>query len=632
MRNLSGYLKRILSLISLFVPFFFISITPLLAQEDEFYVNSYFVHTIKEDKVNTTLTLQLTTDRTRVLSIYTTSLQVKNINPKCYINGTEEIKCDRYIRTSVTDIQFDLKNRVITPESPFEITIVYTTPNTNEIAYNLQSKVLDATTKEVIVKYPKEKGEFSWASENIQNKELENNLYKVTFKEPKNPEVYIFFSNGIQYKFTVNRVFTNTTDQIQTFELILPMDSEFQAIIWEEISPLPTSSITDDDGNYIFSYMVEPNKTLDCHITGFIQKEVNSHNTQPKEVLTKKIGYWEMIDTVEIQRVLNFMKDKGLVINENAKDITLLKEKEKEIFYKYLYQYVIYRLDYNDDIKLGQIESTRSSISSIIRNSTSLTPVNFADFYIALLRYFSIPSRMVLGYVSNISGYTTDGFYHYWVEYYDITKSEWVSVDPFMEKYRKQNLFNNELADHIAILRRGKNPMSPTLTFYTPNDFLVELDNKDFKERSLLVKTNLSMDDYDITKKYIRADIDILNNGNIAISSIKLDKSNLRKISQYIDSVNNTTSKLLLPKQNHNIQLNIPFEKMNSNKLFITGSVSNLTGISENITMKLDLPNSTPKYITILSKILSLIFFSVVLLLSYLLFKTIKKLKCKQQV
>ena len=632
MKSLNGYLKKILLFISLFSLFFLHFKTDTLAQDSQFLVNSYFVHTINTDSVDTKITIQLTTETTRVLSIYTATIQAKNISPKCYINKTEEVQCDRYNRTSVTDIQFGFNNKVITPENPFEIIITYTTPHSNEISYNLPSKVLDTNTKEVIVKYPKGKGEFSWASENIQNKGQEGNLYTITFQKPQNPEISLFFTKDIQYKFVVNRVFSNPTEQVQTFELILPMDSEFQKVLWKEINPMPSFSTIDEDGNYIFSYMVEANKTIDCHITGFIQKETSTNTTQPKDFLTKNTGYWEITDTTEIQRVHSFLKDKGLEIHPDITDISLLSEKQKEIFYKYLYQYVIYRLDYKKNIKLGQVESPRTDIPSIIKNSSSLSALDFANFYIALLRHFSIPSRMVLGYISNISGYTTDGYYHYWVEYYDDTKQQWVSVDPFMEEYRKQNLFGNDFADHIAIIRRGKNPMTPTLTFYTPNDFLVTLENKDIQEKRLIINKSFSLEDYDITKKYLKGYINLSNSGNIAISDIRLEKSSLGKISQYIDSTSNTTSTLLLPGQNHNIQLNLPFEKINSNEIMIAGKVSNISGVSEDIVLKTKIPNGIPTYVIILSKVLSFIVFSVIILFSYVIFKSIKKYKWTQQV
>jgi len=333
MRSLIGYLKKILLLISLLFLLFSFSKTTTFAEENTFKVSSYFTHTIKESTIDTNVVIQLNTDVTRVLSIYTATIQAKNITPKCYINGTEEIECNKYNRLSVTDIQIDFQNRVISPESTLELVLTYSMPYENNISYNIPSKVLDAETKEVVIKYPSNKGEFSWASESITSKSNNGEEYIATFKNPKEPEISIFFTDGIQYKFTVNKVFTNPNDQIQTFELVLPMDSENQVIIWEDISPLPTYSTIDDDGNYIFSYLVEAKQTVDCNIIGYIQKIGNVKTEEEiKSFLTKEGGYWEILDRSEIKRFIDFMKDKGFEVNENVKDIKLFKDNQNQLF------------------------------------------------------------------------------------------------------------------------------------------------------------------------------------------------------------------------------------------------------------------------------------------------------------
>lgn len=632
MRSLIGYLKKILLLISLLSSFLLFSKTTAFAEENTFKVSSYFTHTIKESTIDTHVIIQLNTDITRVLSIYTATIQAKNITPKCYINGTEEIECKRYNRLSVTDIQIDFQNRVISPDSTLELVVTYSTPYDNNISYNMPSKVLDAETKEITIKYPRNKGEFSWASESVTNKNQNNKEYILTFKNPKESEISIFFTDNIQYKFTVNKVFTNPNDQIQTFELVLPMDSENQVVIWEDITPLPTYSTIDDDGNFIFSYLVEPKQTIDCNIVGYIQK-TNNVKTQ-KEVLsflTKEGAYWEILDNSEIKRVVNFMKDKGFVINENTKDIKLFKDNQKSVFYKYLYQYVIYRLNYKEDIKLGDLQTSRAGASTIIKDANNANPIDFADFYIALLRHFSIPSRMVLGYISNISGFTTDGYYHYWVEYFDMTKNEWVAADPFLEKYYKKPFLGGDLVDHIAILKRGKSPLTPTLTFYTPTDFLLSVDDGEFKEKNLSINANLSTNSYDITRKHLKAYINLSNSGNIAISDISFKKSNFGTVTKYIDSVNNTTSALLLPKQNLSIQLNIPYEKIHSSELYIEGEIKNIAGNTQNIIMRSEIPNGVPSYILVMSKILSILTFIGILLVIYILFKIVKRFLWTQQ-
>lgn len=626
MKSLIGYLKKTLLLISLFLFFFHFSPIKAYSQEPIFTVNTYFEHTINDSKIDSKVIVQLSSNITRVLSIYTTTIEASNITPKCFINN-EEIKCDRYNRGALTDIQIDMKNRVIPANEPFEITFRYSMENNNDISYIVKSNVLDSTTKEVVIKYPSEKGNYSWSSEIITSKTEKDKNIVLTVKNPTENEISIYFTKAVQYKFSVNRVFSNSTEQNQTFELILPSDSEIQSVLWEDISPLPTFSATDDDGNYIFSYIVKPSETVNCNITGYIQNN-ESLETEPnfKPYLTNAIGHWEILDSVELKRVLSFMKDKGLTINVNAKDIKLLKEKEQALFYKYLYQYIIYRLDYPKDIKLGEVDSKRSGANSIIKDSTNATPIDYADFYIALLRHFSIPSRLVLGYISDISKRTTDGYYHYWVQYYDFSEKKWISSDPFTEEFSKKSFYGNMLPDHIEVIRRGKNPMSPNLSFYSTTDFQISLATEQIKEKDLRINTSYSLESYDVTKNHVKSFLGISNIGNIAISNIDFMKSNIGEVTKFLDSVNYSSSSLLLPKQNVDIQINIPIEKISSSKIYFSGNAKNTSTLSQEFYVESDIPDGIPTYVNLLSKILSFVFFSTVLIIGYLIYKTVKKL------
>lgn len=632
MTNSIGYLKKILLTISLLSCFFLFSTKIISAQETLFDTTSAFTHKVTEQSINTELTITLTSEKTHVLSLYTTSIQAKDITAQCFhINGAS-IKCKSYNRTSTTDVQLDLQNTIISAEKPLQIKILYSIPVENHIAYSLTSKVLDAKTTEVRVFYPKNKGAYSWVSENISSKALKGDSYEVIFKTPTKDSISIFFDKNVKYSFTINRVFNNTTeDQDQTFELLVPLDDDSQLVLWENIDPLPNSAIQDDDGNYIFKYYVKPNETITVKIAGYILKESSSEKEVPQQdYLSNSTGMWKIEDSGEIKRVGNFIKEKGLNIDPLMKDINNLNNSEKELFYKYLYQYVLYRLDTPKDAPLGIDNSARQGINEILKNSAKSSSMDYADFYIALLRNYSIPSKMVLGYVANIANSTTDGFYHYWVEYFDQKKQKWVSADPFLDEYLGNNLYGAELNDHISILKRGKSPMAPTLTFYEKNDFILKLDNDTNVEKKFSISSSLDFDTYDITKKYAKAYITTSNSGNVVISQIALLQSNMGNVKQYLDSVNNNSSMILLPKQTSNIQLNIPAEKIFFKKATITIRTSNNHGQAEDSVISDDIPENIPLYTRILAKILSLASFVMVMAILYAIYKLISKIKWTQ--
>jgi len=194
-----------------------------------------------------------------------------------------------------------------------------------------------------------------------------------------------------------------------------------------------------------------------------------------------------------------------------------------------------------------------------------------------------------------------------------------------MEKYTKKSLFENSFPDHIEILKRGKSPMSPTLSFYTPSDFQISLESDAKIEKKLNLDSSLSFENYDITKNFVKTFINISNTGNVSISQINLKKSNISEISKYLDSTTNVNSFLILPKQNISFQLNIPIEKIYSPKIFISGTVKNTSGIVSEFYVEKEVPEDTPFYLNIITKVLSILFFVVLLIIGIFIFKSIKK-------
>ena len=103
MRNLTGYLKKTLLAISLSLTISPLFVHNVLAQDSPFNVTSYFVHKVNGSNVNTELTLHVTTEARRVLSIYTVSIQAPNIKASCFDSSGSSINCQSYNRTSTTE-------------------------------------------------------------------------------------------------------------------------------------------------------------------------------------------------------------------------------------------------------------------------------------------------------------------------------------------------------------------------------------------------------------------------------------------------------------------------------------------------------------------------------------------------
>jgi len=624
MRNLTGYLKRIVFLSSSLL--FLISFTKPLQAEDSFQINTSFQHEITSDQINTEVIVNISSDDSKVISYYTASIPEKDINVKCFsVKTGKKIECTEYHRGSNTDILFNLNNSVVRKDTPLEVKISYSKKSAEGNAYNITSKVLDANTNSVIIKYPKEKGEPLWTSDPLSNIKLINDSYQVTINKPLYSNISLLFGRNIQYKFEVSRSFQNSTDDNETFELVLPPDTKDQIIIWDDISPLPNSSTIDEDGNYIFKYIVSPNSTLDCKIKGYIEKVSSTEESDIRTYLTKETGYWNITNTSEDKRVKTYMKKQGVNLPDGFDDINTLDNPNKELFYKNIYKYVVEKLNLDKTQTLGIEDISRLGSTTLTESAQNAKPIDYADFYIALLRKYNIPSRLVIGYVSKISGYTSDGFYHYWVEYYDTMNSKWMTADPFLEDYTQKDLFKSDFYDHLTILRRGKSTVSPNITFYSNTDFKVEFLSDGNKEKTFEPKTELYFEKLKSTDKYLKGYIYITNQGNIAITSTSFLSSNINNILKYIDPVNNTTSHIILPKQNATIQMNIPYSSISSPELFVNLKFSNTSTNTKEIMVKQNVSEIIPIYITLLSKFASILCFFIFIYLVYFVYRKIRK-------
>lgn len=624
MRNLNGYLKKTPWIFS-FVLFLFLFPSNIHALEP-FTTSSSFKHTLTADNVNTELLLDINTKEARVISYFTATIPVKNLTVKCYNNKTtKRIDCTTFDRGLSTDILFNLNNTVVRPTTPLQIKIVYSTPSSDNNSYQITSYIPDTKTTKVLVVYPKEKGKPIWSSDPITNIKSVGANYQIQINNPLYGTLSLLFGNNIIYKFEVHRVFNNSlSDQNQTFELILLPDTQNQTIIWEKIDPLPNTSHLDVNGNYIFKYIVTPNSTVNANIIGYVYKRNTTESVSvPATFYTARIGYWNLTNTSEYKRINTYITKKGLNLPEDVTSLNVLNDSQKELLYKYLYQYTIQKLDYNRKLQLGITEQTRTGVNALIDNPSNSSPIDYADFLVALYRGYDIPSRMVVGYVSNISGFTSDGFFHYWVEYYDSILKSWITLDPFLEDYSKKPLYQSNFADHIVILRRGKSPLAPNLTFYESNDFLVASVPYAKITPQFKVNSELTFEKNMITKPFTKGYISLSNIGNIAITGYEIRKSNIENLVKYIDPINNMSSQLVLPKQNSNIQLNLPVQEKNIN-FFVNIKFTNHNIFSSEEILEHNITPAVPLLLDIFVKVLSTVLF---LLLSSLIYFGIVKLK-----
>jgi hypothetical protein len=598
-----------------------------------FNINVDFEHTITKETIDTQAVMEITSSTPRVISYYTAILPIERLRVTCEKFKTgEQLECTTFNRGSNTEVLINLNNGVVREDSPLEILIKYSLPRDEESSFNISSIIFNTTTRSVVIKYPKDMGEPLWSSDPIQNIKSVEDKYVVLIELPQNPKLSIVFGEKLLYKFDINKVFSNTLkDDNQTFEIYLPSDTPTQTIIWEEISPTPTSSLKDEDGNYIFKYIVKPGETVNCKISGYILKTQDLETSdETSSFLTQKTGYWSITNNTEFRRINTFLEKKGLAIPPTFDDVETLEDAQKELFYKYIYQYVVERLNYNEEIPLGIESSSRIGAQTLTEAPNNASNIDYSDFYIALLRNYNVPSRLVVGYISNITGYTSDGFYHHWVEYLDTNQNRWVTADPFLEEYFDKNLFGSPFLDHITIIRRGKSAVAPKLSFFQDTDFIVKAETTKDIQPQFSIDSLFTIEDFSITKPYAKGLLKLKNEGNVALNNIVISKSNIENLTKYTDPIKNMQSDILLPDGENFLQFNIPHDKINSTNIFVEASFANLDRYKTEETLGTEVKQEVPLYISIFSKLLSILIFCAFLFLLYFLIKLGKKKTSKE--
>ena len=145
------------------------------------------------------------------------------------------------------------------------------------------------------------------------------------------------------------------------------------------------------------------------------------------------------------------------------------------------------------------------------------------------------------------------------------------------------------------------------------------------------LSATLSFDKYNPTQKYSTVFANLSNTGNVVISNISFEKSNIGRLNSYIDPVSNSGSEIILPRQNRQIQLNIPYSKIIEKNVYSTILYSNNFGQSSVIKVDAVVPEDVPLYASVIAKILSVASFLILTIVIYISFKFIKSNKWNQR-
>ncbi len=573
MRNLNGYLKRVISIFSISL-FFSISIFTNIPKSyalEGFDISSDFYHTWDGKIVDTTVYITISTTTTpRVLTFYTITIPQENLRPKVFsLTKNTSLEPTYYDRDQATDMIIDLDNTVVSKENPVKIKLTFSTEQEGN-NLSLISSIKDTKSRIFSITYPNNLGEISWSSTPITDITQKGPNTEIKTAPPSSTKVNLSLGEKILYSFNISRNLINSSEETISSEISLPPNSNNQLVLISEILPKPNGSYKDLNGNYTLQYEIAPKSNIDVSVKGYIvmDKSISTRDNKP-DIENQTI--WEIKDSSLEKRIYKYLKDRGIESNVSNID----KIEDKESLYYSLYIFLVENLEPNT-LTLGSLTGgTRLGGQRALSEQALSTSEDYADSMIALYRYFGIPARLVIGYVTNISDYHPDGMYHYWVEYFDIEKKTWIIVDPFLEDYSKTSLWNRQLPDHISLIYRYYNPNTPKLTYYSENDFQTSVIQEEIPTYNKM-SAEIFLQPYKAIDSHLQGYIKVTNMGNTILDDIHFTKSN-PDITKYIDFVENNSSKILLPGDSIDIVFNIPSRDISTPFYMV------LKGISGNI-------------------------------------------------
>lgn len=230
-------------------------------------------------------------------------------------------------------------------------------------------------------------------------------------------------------------------------EIALPPDTPFQTVIYQTLTPPPTTVTQDPDGNWLAQYPLAAKQSLDIIATGSAEINLRPKPDFPPQTLSSAVNYFSEQKYWEAT---------------NPKIIKLASELETP---QKIYQHVVDNLIY-DYGRLSE-NTTRFGAANALDNPTSAVCMEFTDLFIALARANQIPARAVNGFA-----YTTNSslrplslkkdVLHAWPEYYDEAKNLWIAIDPtWGNTTGGVDFFNQNDLNHFAFVFQGQDSQYP---------------------------------------------------------------------------------------------------------------------------------------------------------------------------
>lgn len=349
-----------------------------------------------------------------------------------------------------TTISFPFANKVVGKDKNHQFIIEYDTSdiatkfgNTWQINIPRLETNENITSRAVVLTVPEDFPETAYIDPTPDT--INKNVYYFGGNRLGSKAISAVFGQTQYYKGQIKYHLINESKTKIASEIAIPPDTAYQTIYIEKIDPKPISITSDEDGNFMAKYNIEPNTNVDVNLSFYIKLSFSPNPTTvlPSEKYLLSNSTW------------NF--DNSVFTSPEIKNLTSARS---------IYDYVVDKLKY-DYQKVNRQKSQKTPAAESLMNSQSAICTDFANVFVSLARKAGIPSRELQGYAISENPdlkplSLTQDVLHAWPEYFDKKNSTWVQVDPtWSNTTRGIDYFNKLDFNHIVFAIHGIDPDYP---------------------------------------------------------------------------------------------------------------------------------------------------------------------------
>jgi len=274
---------------------------------------------------------------------------------------------------------------------------------------------------------------------------VNKNIYYFSGGKLGNKTVSAVFGQTQYYKGSISYHLINESKTKITTEIALPPDTAYQTVYFDKLEPKPLQVTTDEDGNYLARYSLDPDAKTDVSLSLYIKLNFTPKATTqtPTDIYLLSNSIW------------NF--DNGVFTTPEIKNLTSAKA---------IYDYVVDKMKYDYE-KVNRQRSQKTPAAESLINNQSAICTDFANVFVSIARMAGIPSRELEGYAISDNQdlkplSLTQDVLHAWPEYFNKATGTWVQIDPtWANTTRGIDYFNKLDFNHIVFAIHGVSPDYP---------------------------------------------------------------------------------------------------------------------------------------------------------------------------